>query len=134
MTFEQVKGIRDGTSQTDQDILSRLDKFDITFDQVISNLDLLCDLLAKSIAEFNIEMTGKKVKYWVNVNTPKRETRGKYNWLIITGKGTYFDKREILSISDSGWIGFCCEADCQNEIPILRAFGEWLHLIGGGII
>jgi hypothetical protein len=131
MTFETIKHLRDTTRETDAQMKSRQEKFGITFTQINDNLDLLCDLLNKHIASFNIEMRGKKHRYWVNVNAPKRCNRKPYSYILITGKGTYFEHREVITFCDSGFIGFCGEADSTNEMPILHAFGEWLEMIGG---
>jgi len=132
MNFEQVKAIRCATRATCEDMKSRQEKFGINWIHILNDLDLLVDLLNKHIAAFNIEMRGTKVKYWVNVNPIKQEFRNPYNYILITGKGTYFDRREVITFCDSGFIGFCGEADRENEKPILRAFGEWLALIKGG--
>ena len=129
MKFEEVKEIRDRTNKNDTELKSRQEKFGIKFKDVIKNTDLLCDLLNKHISEFNIEMRGKKVKYWVSTNEPKTRKSKPFNYIEITGKGTYFEEREIITFCDSGFIGFCGEADKENEIPVLTAFGEWLELV-----
>lgn len=133
MTYEEVLQIKNTTNEDDTLLKTRQKKFGITFLQAELNLGLLYDLLNKHIGIFNIEMMGKKAKYWLHVNEPKKYKShcNTWNYISITGKGTYFNKREAITFCDSGYIGFCCEADSKNEMPVLRAFGEWLEMIKG---
>lgn len=129
MTYEQVKQIRDETRGINADMKRRQAIFGITYKQASENLGLLTDLLNKHIAEFNIKMRDKKAKYWVSVNEPKMRKAKPFTYIEITAKGTYFNAREAITFCDSGFIGFCGEADSENEIPILTAFAEWLKEI-----
>lgn len=85
--------------------------------------------------QFNLQckerfLAQKKPTYWVCVNDAKYY-KGKYaddGSLIcayLTGKGTYFSAREVISFNSDGFIGFCGEADIQNMQPVLTAFCEW---------
>jgi hypothetical protein len=130
MTYEQVKQVRDETRGTGADMKRRQAIFGITYKQAIENLDILIDLLNKHIAEYNIKMRDKKARYWVSVNEPKIRKAKPFTYVEITGKGTYFNAREVITFCDSGFIGFCGEADSDNEKPILTAFGEWVNIIG----
>lgn len=129
MKIKQVREIRNKTRESEAEMKARQSVFGISFKEIEDNIDLLCDLLNKHIAEFNILMRGKKVKYWVSANEPKTRKSKPFNYIEITGKGTYFEDRELITFCDSGFIGFCGEADKENEIPVLTAFGEWLELI-----
>jgi hypothetical protein len=42
-------------------------------------------------------------------------------------KGPYFDRREAVTFSTSGFIGFCGWASGTNERPILDGFREWVE-------
>lgn len=72
----------------------------------------------------------RKPRYWVRVNSAKYY-KGKYDengslvYAFMTGKGTYFEAREVISFNRNGFIGFCCEADDENTQPVLTAFREW---------
>ena len=129
MKYEQVKQIRDNLRATDNDMKKRQDAFGITYTQINENLGLLTELLKKHIREFNKENGG----YWVSVKPPKYEHRKPYNYILIDGKGTYFNRREILTFCDSGFVGFCGEASDNNGKPVLSAFGEWLEKIGDNV-
>jgi hypothetical protein len=129
MKIEQVREIRNKTRESEDEMKARQSIFGISFKEIEENIDLLCDLLNKHIAEFNIEMRGKKKKYWVSTNELKIRKSNPFTYLEITGKGTYFEDREIITFCDSGFIGFCGEADNENEIPVLTAFVEWLELV-----
>lgn len=71
-----------------------------------------------------------KPRYWVRVNSAKYY-KGKYDengslvYAFMTGNGTYFEAREVISFNRNGFIGFCCEADDENTKPVLTAFREW---------
>lgn len=73
---------------------------------------------------------GAKPVYWLRVNEAKY-FKGKYDengrmlCAFLTGKGTYFTAREVISFNANGFIGFCGEADPQNTEPVLEAFVEW---------
>lgn len=125
MDYEQVKQIRDETRATCKDMKRRQELFGITYEQVNENLGLLTDLLKKHIKQFNKENSG----YWTSVKPPYRRHRKPYNYTFIDGEGEYFHNREIITFCDSGFVGFCGEADATNEKPILTAFGEWLEKI-----
>lgn len=135
MNYEKVRAIRDKTRETESLMKTRQAVFGITWEQINENLGLLTDLINKQIKKFNKEMAGAKVQYWVKTNNPKFSKSPQYcsprhNYINITAKGTYFDNREAITFCDSGFIGFCGEADAENEIPILTAFAEWLNIIG----
>ena len=129
MNYKQVKQIRDNLRVTDDDMKKRQNAFGITYNQINENLGLLTDLLKKHIRLFNENNSG----YWVSVKPPKYEHRRPYNYIFINGQGAYFNNREIITFCDSGFIGFCGEADSNNAKPILTAFGEWLEKIGASI-
>lgn len=42
-------------------------------------------------------------------------------------KGPYFDRREAITFSTSGFIGFCGWASGTNERPFLDGFREWIR-------
>lgn len=73
---------------------------------------------------------GAKPVYWLRVNDAKY-FKGKYDengrmlCAFLTGKGTYFTAREVISFNMNGFIGFCGEADTKNTEPVLEAFVEW---------
>lgn len=76
------------------------------------------------------DANGAKPVYWLRVNDAKY-FKGKYDengrmlCAFLTGKGTYFTAREVISFNANGFIGFCGEADRQNTEPVLEAFVEW---------
>ena len=73
----------------------------------------------------------RKPTYWVRVNDAKYY-KGKYTedgrmvCAFLTGKGTYFEAREVISFERNGFIGFCGEADNENAACVLDAFCEWV--------
>ncbi|WP_087064461.1 hypothetical protein [Intestinibacillus massiliensis] len=74
--------------------------------------------------------TRDKPVYWLRVNTAKYY-KGEYTeaggmvCAYMTGKGRYFNSREIISFNRDGFIGFCGDADEQNSVPVLTAFCDW---------
>ena len=73
---------------------------------------------------------GAKPVYWLRVNDAKYfkgryDENGRMLSAFITGKGTYFTAREVISFNYNGFIGFCGEADDRNAEPVLTAFVEW---------
>lgn len=75
--------------------------------------------------------TGEKPLYWRRVNDAKYY-KGTYDPItgsmvcaFLTGKGEYFDAREVISFNRDGFIGFCGAADSENTAPVLAAFVEW---------
>ena len=77
-----------------------------------------------------------KPRYWVRVN-PAKYYKGSYDedgrllCAFMTGKGTYFEAREVISFNGSGFIGFCSDADNTNVQPVLAAFHEWCDWLKG---
>lgn len=71
-----------------------------------------------------------EVVYWRSVNQAKNY-KGHYRPdgsmidAYLTGKGGYFNAREVISFNEGGWIGFCGEASGINKKPVLDAFVEW---------
>ncbi len=45
----------------------------------------------------------------------------------ITIDGRYFKRREGITFSETGWIGFAGEFSDVNTAPILRAFCNWCY-------
>lgn len=41
-------------------------------------------------------------------------------------KGPYFDRREAVTFSTSGFVGFCDWASGTNELPFFQGFREWV--------
>lgn len=126
MNFETTQQMRNETRKTEETMLTRQARCGLTFPKINANIEKLIELLNENIGKFNGEMADKKVKYWVRINPIIREFRNPFNYIFLTAKGTYFDRREAITFCDSGFIGFCGEADNTNEIPILTAFGEWI--------
>ena len=74
--------------------------------------------------------THHKPQYWLRVNDAKYykgeyTPEGKLICAYMTGKGAYFNAREVISFNRGGFIGFCGDADSQNTQPVLAAFIEW---------
>jgi len=73
---------------------------------------------------------GVRWPYWIRVNDAKY-FKGHYaedGSLIeayLTGKGTYFSAREVISFNKDGFIGFCGDSDDGNTEPVISAFVEW---------
>jgi hypothetical protein len=73
---------------------------------------------------------GAKPVYWLRVNDSQKfkgqyDEQGRMLCAYLTGKGSYFTAREVISFNRDGFIGFCGEADSQNTEPVLTAFVEW---------
>lgn len=71
-----------------------------------------------------------KPQYWTRVNDAKYykgeyTPEGRLICAYMTGKGAYFNAREVISFDRRGYIGFCGEADSENTQPVLAAFVEW---------
>lgn len=68
--------------------------------------------------------------YWLRVNDAKYY-KGKYDdhgrliFAELTGKGTYFTARQVITFGRDGFIGFCGDAIDKNAEPVLAAFVEW---------
>lgn len=77
--------------------------------------------------------------YWERINDAKYykgeyDENGKLICAYLTGKGSYFSAREVISFNRNGFIGFCGEADDKNTAPVLTAFCkwcDWLAALGG---
>ena len=71
-----------------------------------------------------------KPQYWIRVNDDigyRYSKEGKLVCAFMTGKGEYFEDREVISFNRDGFIGFCGSADRENTQPVLRAFVEWCN-------
>lgn len=98
----------------------------------IETLDYLAALLNLKFAQQNVERKSnpEKPQYWVRVNSAKYY-KGEYKengtliCAFLTGKGTYFNAREVISFNRDGFIGFCGDADMKNTEPVVKAFIEW---------
>lgn len=90
-----------------------------------NNLNLLRAYVDEEIYEFNIEMSGKKPKYW-------EHTLPLVGGRIINAKGAYFDSREVFAFSEKGYISIALDADDTNLIPIGKAFIKWCDRIKNG--
>ena len=103
---------------------------DITLDD-LHYLKLLLD--EQFIKEQKKRMqTRCKPQYWIRVNDAKYykgeyTPEGKLICAYMTGKGAYFNAREVISFDRNGYIGFCGEADSENTKPVLAAFFEWCY-------
>lgn len=94
-------------------------------------IDCLAAMLDAAMAEqkYNIIMAGGQF-YWETTNRIKKK-ESKYNsdgslrFAYITGKGRYFNDREVISFNEDGFIGFCGAADESNAEPIINAFIKW---------
>lgn len=129
MTLEEVREIRNNSRATEKNMKERMALFGLTFEDVKNNIGLLTDLLNKKFREILADTERQKPKYWVKTNPVKYEKsrpNGTYNYIFITATGTYFEAREVITFCDSGFVGFCGEADDINEIPVLEVFGAWL--------
>lgn len=74
--------------------------------------------------------TQHKPQYWIRVNEAKYykgefDLGGRLVRAYMTGKGEYFNAREVISFERNGFIGFCGDADTENTQPVLAAFMEW---------
>lgn len=127
--FDLVKQIKQETVETSLLLKTRQKLFDLDFPTINRNIELLCQLIDKNILEYNKKVIEDKPLYWIKCKKPKRWFRNPYMYILIDCKGTYFNSREAITFCDSGYIGFCGEADSENEIPILTAFAEWLNII-----
>ena len=101
-------------------------------DVKLEDLHILRDLLDKHIIQDRTErVQAGKYLYWVRVNKAKYY-KGSFDPItgamfcaFITGNGTYFHAREVISFNLDGFIGFCGDTDNKNAVPILAAFVEW---------
>ena len=103
---------------------------DVTLDD-LHYLKLLIDM--QFLQERKKRMrTRCKPQYWIRVNDAKYykgeyTPEGKLICAYMTGKGAYFNAREVISFNRGGFIGFCGDADSQNTQPVLAAFIEWCN-------
>lgn len=99
-------------------------------------LEILLNDQFNLVAKACMNGTHGRPRYWVRVNSAKYY-KGKYDedgrllCAFMTGKGTYFEAREVISFNGSGFIGFCSEADNENMQPVLTAFREWCVWLKG---
>lgn len=104
----------------------------LTYDAItINDLHLLKWLLNRNFSEIQVQSLKDKEQhpYWHRVNDAKYY-KGKYNnekmiSAFLTGKGGYFEAREVISFNSDGFIGFCGEVDKNNSKPVIAAFIEW---------
>lgn len=79
---------------------------------------------------YRYENGRQKPQYWVSVN-PAKYFKGTYaedGHLInaqLTGRGTYFTCREIITFQSDGYICFAADADNINIQPVVSAFRIW---------
>jgi len=106
-------------------------------DITINDLHILTTMLNRNFAEEAIRLmkSGEPI-YWKRVNDAKRykgvfSVDGEFFSAYLTGKGGYFTAREVISFTQSGFIGFCGEADNNNAKPVLEAFKEWCDYLKG---
>jgi hypothetical protein len=50
----------------------------------------------------------------------------------ITCRSHYFDKREAITFSPDGFIGFAGWADHVNIVPVVSGFMEWIAVVVAG--
>ena len=87
-------------------------------------------LLNQKFIEAALSGNEGRPTYWVRVNDAKNY-KGQYAedgtviCAFLTGKGTYFTAREVISFNKDGFIGFCGDADMTNTKPVVAAFREW---------
>ena len=106
----------------------------LTYDYItLDDLHLLKWILNRNFANIQVQTMKDNVHYvyWHRVNDAKYY-KGIYdnNTLIkaqLTGKGGYFDAREVITFNPNGYIGFCGEADKKNTIPVIESFIEWCN-------
>lgn len=97
----------------------------------LNHLRYLKVLLDEQFIKFQKDViAGNRYPYWVRTNDAKyfkgRYTQdGKLINAYITGKGTYFSAREVISFNADGYIGFCGDASGANAEPVVAAFCEW---------
>lgn len=108
-------------------------------DITIDDLNYLKWILNEKFAKLMVERKGSLwgPSYWYRVNDAKyykgTYKDGKLVTAYLTGKGTYFQAREVISFNHNGYIGFCGEADGSNTAPVIEAFIEWCdHLKNRG--
>lgn len=104
----------------------------LTYDAItLDDLHLLKWILNRNFAVIMVEKTKDDLcgGYWCRVNDAKYYKGKFYNNTVVnaylTGKGTYFEAREVISFNTNGRIGFCGEADGSNMKPVIDAFIEW---------
>lgn len=102
---------------------------DLRLLEIMLNIEFNRQALAR--AEEAQENPGRaKPQYWKHVN-PAKYYKGKYDeegrllCAFMTGKGTYFYAREVISFNPDGFIGLAGEADPKNLEPVLVAFIAW---------
>lgn len=105
----------------------------LTYNDIsLEDLNFLEALLNLEFAKRTVELylNPEKPKYWVRVN-PAKYYKGEYTedgkliCAFLTGKGTYFTAREVISFRRDGYIEFCCDADMKNTEPVMVAFLNW---------
>ena len=71
--------------------------------------------------------------YWIHVNyggyNARYDERDRITCAFLTGEGSYFDAREVISFNADGFIGFCGEASDENTEPVLTAFVKWCDFL-----
>ena len=96
-----------------------------------TDLSYLCVLLdLRFVKERKKRVKHGDYYYWFRTN-PARNYKGEWTetgamvCAFLTGKGEYFDAREVVSFNRDGFIGFCGDASDRNAAPVLAAFAEW---------
>lgn len=76
---------------------------------------------------FHAEQMGMRIKKPLIKDVKVLKSGLKYAQIRI--KGSYFDNREGITFSQTGFIGFGGEFSDVNVAPILKAFCKWCDLI-----
>lgn len=90
---------------------------------------LLNEQFNKQLKENFLACGLNKPIYWLHVNYSSYNARydehDRITRAFLTGEGSYFDAREVISFNADGFIGFCGEASDENTEPVLTAFVKW---------
>lgn len=105
---------------------------DITGNDIMDLIKILVNELEKYK---NSSEHGKQMGMSVAVLRKKdiKILKNEFKAARIQVNGSYFSRREAVTFSETGFIGFGGELDDKNVQPILRAFKTWCGELKGRI-
>lgn len=95
-------------------------------DLTVYAIDLLASMLQLEIMKMRLEQPDCIL---TRMNIPKfskkKNDNGSFEWIELTVRGTYFDKREAVTFNRDGFIGFAGWASTINTKPFIDGFIKW---------
>ncbi|WEG18663.1 hypothetical protein PQ478_09290 [Alkalihalophilus pseudofirmus] len=99
----------------------------------LEDIDKLVEIVSEELQTY-LEYSGEHAK---NMNMKVSKLRKKdvkvlkdgLHYARIQVDGSYFKRREAITFSSTGFIGFGGELDDKNVAPILKAFCKWCEYV-----